>query len=172
MFTLAISCLTTSSLPWFMDLTFHVPMHYCSYGIGLYLHGAGVSMRKYYISKGREAPTRWQTLEQQLCRAGGACTLPDWLWEDTPSPRAKEKPQQNCRRSEIAYRSKPHICQRCLESSDIPCVHQDPDTPWRLRTVFECLLRGYRSAVECFGSNGSGCSRPGYGISPLGVGHH
>ena len=31
MFTLAISCLTTSSLPWFMDLTFQVPMQYCSF---------------------------------------------------------------------------------------------------------------------------------------------
>ena len=27
--TLAISCLTTSNLPWFMDLTFQVPMQYC-----------------------------------------------------------------------------------------------------------------------------------------------
>ena len=30
-FTLAISCLTTSNLPWFMDLTFQVPMQYCSF---------------------------------------------------------------------------------------------------------------------------------------------
>ena len=30
MFTLAISCLTTSNLPWFMDLTFQVSMQYCS----------------------------------------------------------------------------------------------------------------------------------------------
>ena len=30
MFTLAISCLTTSNLPWFMDLTFQVPMQYCT----------------------------------------------------------------------------------------------------------------------------------------------
>ena len=30
MFTLAIFCLTTSSLPWVMDLTFQVPMQYCS----------------------------------------------------------------------------------------------------------------------------------------------
>ena len=30
MFTLAISCLTSSKLPWFMDLTFQVPMQYCS----------------------------------------------------------------------------------------------------------------------------------------------
>ena len=29
-FSLAISCLTTSSLPWFMDLTFQLPMQYCS----------------------------------------------------------------------------------------------------------------------------------------------
>ena len=29
-FTLAISCLTTSNLPWFMDLTFQVPMQDCS----------------------------------------------------------------------------------------------------------------------------------------------
>ena len=28
--TLAISYLTTSNLPWFMDLTFQVPMQYCS----------------------------------------------------------------------------------------------------------------------------------------------
>ena len=29
-FTLVISCLTTSNLPWFMDLTFQVLMQYCS----------------------------------------------------------------------------------------------------------------------------------------------
>ena len=29
-FTFAISCLTTSNLPWFMDLTFQVPLQYCS----------------------------------------------------------------------------------------------------------------------------------------------
>ena len=29
-FTLSISCLTTSNLPLFMDLTFQVPMQYCS----------------------------------------------------------------------------------------------------------------------------------------------
>ena len=29
-FTLTISCLSTSNLPWFMDLTFQVPTQYCS----------------------------------------------------------------------------------------------------------------------------------------------
>ena len=36
MFTLAISCLTTSNLPWFMDLTFPVPISIVLYNIGLY----------------------------------------------------------------------------------------------------------------------------------------
>ena len=30
MFILAISCLTTSNLPWFIDSTFQIPMQYCS----------------------------------------------------------------------------------------------------------------------------------------------
>ena len=30
MFTFAISCLTTANLPWFIELTFQVPMQYCS----------------------------------------------------------------------------------------------------------------------------------------------
>ena len=33
MFTLVISCLTTSNLPWFMDLAFQIPMQYCSSSI-------------------------------------------------------------------------------------------------------------------------------------------
>ena len=38
MLTLAISCLTTSHLPWFVDLTFQVPMRIVLYGFGLYFH--------------------------------------------------------------------------------------------------------------------------------------
>ena len=38
MFTLATSSLTTSNLPWVVDLTFQVPMQYCSYSIGVYFH--------------------------------------------------------------------------------------------------------------------------------------
>ena len=36
-FTLAIFCLTTSNLPWFMDLTFQIPMQYCSLQIWTFL---------------------------------------------------------------------------------------------------------------------------------------
>ena len=38
MFTLVTSYLTTSNLPWFMDLTFQVPMQYNAYHIRLYFH--------------------------------------------------------------------------------------------------------------------------------------
>ena len=38
MFTLAISCLTTSNLPWFMDLTFQISFHIALYNIRLYFH--------------------------------------------------------------------------------------------------------------------------------------
>ena len=40
--------------------------------------------------------------------------------------------------------------------------HRDQD-----RTVFECLLCRYQSAVECPRGRGSGCSRPGCGIALL-----
>ena len=38
MFTLAISCLTTSNFPWFMNLTFQVLSNNVLYKIGLYFH--------------------------------------------------------------------------------------------------------------------------------------
>ena len=43
MFTLAISCLITSNLPWFMDLTFQVPMQYCSLWHQILLLSPGTS---------------------------------------------------------------------------------------------------------------------------------
>ena len=61
----------------------------------------------------------------------GECWIPPK--KDTPHPRAKEKPQQDGRRGEIAFRIKPHTCQRCSEGSNTPCAHQDPETPQRLR---------------------------------------
>ena len=48
---------------------------------------------------------------------------------------------------------------------------QRPHRDWA-RTVFECLLWRYGSAVDCCRGRGSGCSRPGCGISPLGGGRH
>ena len=74
----------------------------------------------------------------------------------------------------------------CLESNIIPtrdiqraqtklvCTRtQRPHRDWAI-TVFGCFLWRYRSAVACCRGKGraSGCSRPGYGISPLGGGCH
>ena len=50
-----------------------------------------------------------------------------------PRPKSKEKPQQDGKRGKIAFRTKPHSCQRCSEGSNKPCAHQDPETPQRLR---------------------------------------
>ena len=87
--------------------------------------------------------------------------------------RAKEKPQQDGKRGKITFRIKPHTHQRLSEGSNIPCAHQDPETPQRLRqNCFECLLRRYGSLVACHRGRGSGCSIPSYGISPLGGGRH
>ena len=52
---------------------------------------------------------------------------------DTPYPRAKEQPQQDDRRGKFAFRIKPHSRRRRSEGSNQPCVHQDPETPRRLR---------------------------------------
>ena len=60
-------------------------------------------------------------------------TLHCWFWGDTPCPRAKEKPQQDGRRGETMFRIKAHTCQRHSKSSKIPSMHQDPETPERLR---------------------------------------
>ena len=62
---------------------------------------------------------------------------------------------------------------RDSEGSNKPCAHQDPEIPQRLnQTVFECLLRRYRSAVYCCRNRGSERSRPRYRISLLRGGRH
>ena len=63
----------------------------------------------------------------------GSCVALEQLWGDSPHPRAKEKPQQDCRKGKITFRIKPHTCQRHSEGSNKPCVHQNPETPQRLR---------------------------------------
>ena len=89
-----------------------------------------------------------------------------------PCPKAKENPQQDGRRGEITFRIKLHARQRRLEGSDkILCAPGDPtETEPDLPLSVECLLKRYRPAVACH--RRSGCSRPGYGISPLEESHH
>ena len=52
--------------------------------------------------------------------------------KDTLRTRVKEKPQQDDRRGEIAFRIKPYTSRRFLEGTNKPCAHQDPETSQRL----------------------------------------
>ena len=65
-----------------------------------------------------EPPSTWE------------CWIPPKI--DIPHPRAKAKSQQDGRRGEITFRIKHLTHQTCSEGSNKSCVHQDPDTPWRL----------------------------------------
>ena len=58
--------------------------------------------------------------------------------KDTPCPRAKEKPQQDGRRSEITFRMKPLTRQRHSEGSNKPCAYQDPETEPELCLSVSC----------------------------------
>ena len=97
--------------------------------------GAGVTVRRYPTSKGREAPPR------RRCWSGG-CAAMEQLCGDTPRPGAKGKPQKNGRRGEITFRIKPHTHQRPQRAQIYPvCTRtQRPHRDWD-RTVFACLLR-------------------------------
>ena len=71
--------------------------------------------------------------------------------------------------NKIAFRIKP-IPTRDVQRVQTNLVHtrtQRSHRDWT-RTVFECLLQRYRSVVDCCRDRGSGYSRLGYGISPLG----
>ena len=110
-------------------------------------------------------PRTEKTQQDGRCWSG-ACTALERLWGDTPHPRAKEKPQQDGRRGEIMFRIKPHTHQSRSEGSSTRT--QRPYRNWD-KTVLECLLWRYGSAVDCRKCRGSGCSRLGYGINPLGM---
>ena len=76
---------------------------------------------------------RWEKPQQDGRHWSNGCMVLERLWGDTPCPRAKEKPQKDSRRGKFTFRIKPHSCQRCSEGSHKPCMHQDPETPQRLR---------------------------------------
>ena len=52
MFILAISCLTSSNLPWLMDLTFQVPIQHCSLQHWILLSSSGISTTEHPICFG------------------------------------------------------------------------------------------------------------------------
>ena len=75
--------------------------------------------------------------------------------EDAPRPRAKEKPQQDGRRGEIAFRIKPHTCQRRSEGSDKTLCAPGPRDPTETEPEL-CL------SVSC-GGTGQQCPAAGAG---------
>ena len=75
---------------------------------------------------------------------------------DSPSPRAKEKPQQDGRRGKIVFRFKVHTQQNLVHTrTQRPHKRLSQTCLW----VFECLLQKHRSAVACLRDRGSGSSR-------------
>ena len=109
------------------------------------LKGANVVSKSAYLEA-----VKWpQTSGISKCVIRNYVVLEQWLRGAEVTLRryhmskGKEKPQQNGRRGETAFRIKPHTCQRHSEGSNIPCAHQDSETPYRLRqNCVECLLRG------------------------------
>ena len=73
----------------------------------------------------------WTSFKRRHWSAG--CLSAGGTLRRYPMFKGKEKPQQDGRRGKIVFRIKPHTCQRCSDGSNIPCTHQDPETPQRLR---------------------------------------
>ena len=90
----------------------------------------------------------------------GECWIPPK--KDTPHPRAKEKPQQDGRRSKITIRIKTPYLLDTLRGLKKTLCTPGPRHPTEAEpdlNLNECLL--WRSAVSCCCSRSSGCSRPG-----------
>ena len=103
----------------------------------------------------------------------GECWIPPK--KDISDPRAKV-PQQDGRRGKIAFRIKPHTCQRCSEGSKKPlCTPGSRDPTETEPDLCLSLLWRYGSAVACHRGRGSGCCYLGHtdcGTSPRGGGGH
>ena len=105
-------------------------------------------------------------LEQQLRGAGATLAIPHIQGQ-------RRSPRKMVGGAESPLESNP-IPARDAQRAQTNLMHTRTQRPHRDqdRTVFECLLWRYGSAVDCRRGRGSGCIRLGYGISPLGGGHH
>ena len=102
----------------------------------------------------------------------GECWIPPK--KDTHHPRAKEKPQQDCRRGEIMFAIKPHTHQSLEGSNKTLCARGSRDPTEMEPDLCLSLLQRSRSAVACCRGRDSGCSYLGHAacsISPLRGGH-
>ena len=76
MLNFAISCLTTSHLPWFMDLTFQVPMQYCSLEHQILLSPPDTSTAKHCFHFGTATSFFLELLVIFLCSTLVAYCIP------------------------------------------------------------------------------------------------
>ena len=79
MFNLAISCLTTSNLPWSMDLTFQVPMQYCSLEHQILLSPPDTFTAKHHFHFGPATSFFLELLVIALCSTLVAYCIPSNL---------------------------------------------------------------------------------------------
>ena len=79
MFTLVIPCLTMSDLPWFMDLTFQVPMQYCPLQHWTSLSPLNTSTAEHHSHFGPAASFFLELLEIALCSSPVAYWTPSYL---------------------------------------------------------------------------------------------
>ena len=75
--------------------------------------------------------------------------------KDTPHPRAKEKPQQDGRRGEIAFRIKLHTYQRCSEGSNKTLSAPGPRDPTETEPEL-CLSFSYIGTGQQWTAAGAG----------------
>ena len=76
----------------------------------------------------------------------------DPIKTDTPCPRTKEKPQQDCRRAKTTFRIKLHAIRDVWRAQSKTCVHQDPGTPQETEPDLPLHVRV--SPAEAWVSNG------------------
>ena len=80
MFTLAISSLISSNLPWSMDLTFQISMQLCSLQHWTVLSPPDISTTEHYLGFGPAASFFLKLLVISLCSSPGAYWTP-FTWE-------------------------------------------------------------------------------------------
>ena len=92
-----------------------------------------------------------------------------WYCSSNPMshPRPKEKPQKDGSRGKITFRIKPPTHQRCSEGSSITRVHQDPETPQRLRQ--NCLSLSCGGTGQQWTAAGGGAGAGALGAADLGI---
>ena len=150
-----MSSLTTSNLPWFMDLTFHVSMQYCSLEHWTLLPSPVTSTTPSSLQDGRVKGHVLIFCKNSKITARCRTAINRRMLD----PTEKKIPHiqgQRRRPREMIGRAKLH-----LESNPIPSrdgrrahthlAHTKTQRPYRdwARTVFECLLWRYRSTVDC-----------------------